>query len=179
MRRKMFVLTMLAIFIAVLSVDYKPQIVEDKPNAYEVIKYMNNDIGEYPNDSNDFYLLFDGYKLDSKNFVQTLSYFNGYQYKITEVYPYINPMYQSMLDGVYKITYNANSLKDGIADIYKTYMSELEKYRLTDETDKALVNGVKIRMLKINLNNDVLAKFVQKYKGIKYSLTPYGLFMSL
>ena len=167
---------MMTFLIAILGIDYQPQIIEDKPNAYEVIKYMNNDINDYPSDTYDFYLLFDSYKLDSKNFVNVLSYFDAYDYKITEVYPYINPLYQTILKDVYKISYKANYLNDGIANIYNIYLKELEDNRLGDEIDKTLVNGVRIRMIKINLNNGILSTFIQKYQGVKYSLTPYGLF---
>jgi hypothetical protein len=176
MKRKIFIFIVMTFIIIIVGIDYKPQVVEEKPDAYEVIKYMDNRLGDYPNDINDFYLLFDSYKLDSKNFVQILSFFNNYDYKIIEVYPYINPMYQTMLNNIYKIEYSGKSFEDGIANIYNRYMSELDKYRLSEEIDKILVNGIRIRMIKINLSNDILTEFLRKYSGVKYSLTPYGLF---
>jgi hypothetical protein len=161
-----------------LSIDYKPSIVSNKPNAYEVIKYMNNDLSDYPNELNDFYVLFDSYKLDSKNFVLVLSFFDDYDYKITEIYPYINPMYNQLLSEIETMSYNHFNLGDGIADIYNRYMKKLEEYRLSDEIDKVLVNGVRIRMIKINITNDIMASFIKKYPGVKYSLTSSGLFLS-
>lgn len=178
MKTRFPVFILLTLLVAILGINYNPQIVEDKPNAYEVVKYMDDEISEYPTSSNDFYLLFDSYKLDSKNFVQVLSYFEKYDYKIIEIYPYINPMYQTMLNDIYKIDYSSKSLEDGIAQMYNAYLGELEKYRLSDEIDKVLVNGVRIRMIKINLNNEVLSVFLKKYHPIKYSLTSYGLFSS-
>jgi hypothetical protein len=85
-------------------------------------------------------------------------------------------MYQTMLNNIYKIEYSGKSFEDGIANIYNRYMSELDKYRLSEEIDKILVNGIRIRMIKNNLSNDILTEFLRKYSGVKYSLTPYGLF---
>lgn len=176
MTKKLVLFIIFTFIIVIIGIDYKPQTVENKPDAYEVIKYMDNDLSEYPNNYSDVYLLFDSYKLDSKNFVEVLSYFDNHTYRIKEVYPYINPMYQTMLSGVNRIPYDYDNLTEGIAGIYKTYLNELEEYRLTEEMDKVFVNGVRIRMLKINANNQVLKSFLKKYKGVKYSVSLYGLF---
>jgi hypothetical protein len=177
MQRRVAVLIISTLLVVALSVNYKPQVVKNKPDAYEVIKYMNDELSNYPNDINDFYLLFDNRKLDTKNFVQVFSFFNNYDYHIIEIYPYINPMYQSLLKNVYKIKYEGTDLRDGVLNIYNTYLAELDKNNLSEEMDKVLINGFKIRMVKINLNNTVVGEFINKYKGVKYSLSPYGLFV--
>lgn len=179
MMKKIFLFIIFTFIVVLIGIDYKPQTVEDKPNAYEVIKYMNNDLNEYPNDYNDVYLLFDDYKLDSKNFVKVLSYFDNHPFHIKEVYPYINPMYQSMLSGISKITYNYESLTEGIAGVYKTYLNELEKYRLAEEIDKILANGIKIRMIRVNTNNKAVKLFLLKYKGVRYSFSLDGIFKGM
>lgn len=176
LKNEKFILLLITFFLTILSIDYRPQTVEDKPDAYEVIKYMDNNLLDYPNDANDFYLLFDSYKLDSKNFDKVLSFFNDPETKILEVYPYINPIYQNVLNDIYVIPYNAISLKKGIANIYNIYMNELEEYHLDDEIDKALVNGVRIRMVKVNTSNKELSSFLINYPNVKYNLTPHGLF---
>jgi hypothetical protein len=38
------------------------------------------------------------------------------------------------------------------------------------------MNGVRLRMVKLNINNAVLSLFLARYKGIRYSLTTYGFF---
>ena len=172
MKKNMTIFIFLTFTLAVLSIKYNPQIIEEKPDAYEVVKYIGNEIKDNPNDINDFYLLFDSYKLDSKNFVSVLSFFDNFDCKIIEVYPYINPMYQNMLGGIYKIIYDGDTLNEGIANVYDIYMNELNKYRLAEETDKALVNGVKIRMLKVKVNNKTLGLFLESHEGVKYSLYP-------
>ena len=180
MRRKFAFFFVITFALAVAAIQYNPKVIEEKPDVYEVTKYLDTDINNYTNTSNDFYLLFDSYKLDSNNFEQVLSFFDGYDYyKISKVYPYINPLYQSILKNISVITYDGHTLKDGISNIYNKYMAELEEYRLSDEIDKVLVNGIQIRMIKVKVNNEVLRLFLQKYNNVKYSLSPYGLFKSL
>jgi len=176
MKKNMNILIFLTFVLAVLNIDYNPQIIEEKPDAYNVIKYMGDEIEENPQDINDFYLLFDSYKLDSKNFAEVLSYFDDYDCKIIEVYPYLNPIYQDTLNGITKIIYDGDTFNEGIANVYKVYMEELDKYRLTEEIDKTLVNVVRIRMLKMKVNNKILGSFLKQYDGVKYSLSSYGLF---
>lgn len=176
MRTKLAIFIVLTFFVMVLGLDYQPQVIEEKPDAYAVIRYMDDDIRDYPKDRNTFYLLFDKFKLDSKNFVKVLSFFDDYNYKIKVVYPYINPLHESTLKNIQQINYNYNSLNAGIAGIYQKYMNELERLRLTDEIDKVYVNGIRIRMIKIEVDNEVLVKFIRQNNGVKYNLTPYGLF---
>lgn len=179
MKRRFAFFFVLTFALAIAGIQYEPKVIEEKPDVYEVTKYLETDLNNYKNTSNDFYLLFDDYKVDSNNFVDVLSFFDNYDYyKIYEVYPYINPLYQSYLGGATKITYSGHSLKEGIANAYNTYMAELEKNRLSDEVDKVLVNGFQIRMIKVRVDNEVLRLFLKKYPAIKYSLSPYGLFRS-
>jgi hypothetical protein len=174
--KKVIIFVFVTFLMMLIVIDIRPQTTEDKPDAYEVIKYINNNLANYPDEYNDFYLLFDQFKLDSNNFDDILSFLDAYEYKIIEVYPYINPMYQSMLDDISIIPYRSNTLNEGISTIYKTYMKELEDNHLNEEIDRVLINGIRIRMIKINTSNNTLNIFLNKFNTIKYSTNKYGLF---
>ncbi len=176
MNNKLAIFIFFTMLIVSLGIFYRPKTSDDIPDAYEVIKYMDNSI--YNDNVNDYYLLFDEFKLDSNNFTNVLSILDKYDYKITEVYPYINQIYQDKLESISKIFYNSKSLDDGISIIYNRYLKALEDNYLTDEVDKTLVNGVRIRMIRININGASLREFLSKYNDIKYSTTSAGLFKS-
>lgn len=179
MKKTLLIFVVLTFLIILIGIYYKPQIVEDKPDAYNVMEYENNSLLDNPTISKDYYLLFDNYKLDTKNFVEVLSNLIKFDARIIAVYPYINPMYQSLLKEINKINYTTFSLDKGITKMYETYMSELEGHGLTDEIDKVLVNGIRIRMIKANVNNEVLYNFLRNHIGVKYSLSATGLFKEI
>lgn len=176
MNNKLTIFIFFTIMIVSLGIFYRPKTSDNIPNAYEVIKYMDNSI--YNDNVSDYYLLFDEFKLDSNNFTYVLSFLDKYSYEIIEVYPYINPIYQDKLESISKIIYNSKSLDNGISIIYNKYLKVLEDNYLTDEVDKTLVNGVRIRMIRININSASLREFLSKYNDIKYSTTASGLFKS-
>ncbi|HHT37795.1 MAG TPA: hypothetical protein GXZ95_00065 [Mollicutes bacterium] len=179
MIKRASILILFLLLISFIAIDSDIQVVEEKPQAYEVIKYMNTDFYTQPEEVTDFYLLFDTFKLDSNNFVKILSFFNNHEYKIIEIYPYINPMYESILKDVSVIKYNGNTLKEGILKAYNIYLKKLENNYLSEEIDKVLVNGMRIRMIKINVRNNVLSLFLRRYPTVKFSKYSYGLFKTL
>jgi hypothetical protein len=176
MKKKLSIFILMTFLIVMFGINYKPLTVEDKPDTYQVIEYMDNEDEKDPNEFKDYYLLFDSFKLDSNNFVDVMSFFDKYEYKIVAVYPYVNLMYHSILGNTSKINYNASSLGEGIGLVYNTYLKKLEDNRLTSEVDKLLVNGMRIRMLKINTSYNILKIFLDHYPLVKYNLLPYGLF---
>jgi hypothetical protein len=176
MKKKLSIFILITFLVVIFGINYRPQIVEDKPDAYQVIKYVSNDVIDNPDKFRDYYLLFDTFKLDSNNFVNVLSFFDKYEYNIKEIYPYINPMYQNILGNTSKIIYKSTSLNEGIRLVYNTYLRVLEDNKLTDEIDRVLINGVRIRMIRINTSYNILNMFLKHYLEIKYNTLPYGLF---
>jgi hypothetical protein len=150
----------------------------------KVVKYLTDDINamvEQPKTFNNYYLLFDQYKLNTKNFIKIFSFFNqyNYEYHIMAIYPYINPLYQSILTKIERISlknYNLNNILD---QFYQTYTNELTKYNLDYELESSFVNGITIRMIKIYTSNEALYTFLNKYPTIKYSLNPSGIFKTI
>ncbi|HHX16806.1 MAG TPA: hypothetical protein GX725_02740 [Mollicutes bacterium] len=179
MFKKSFIVILFILVGSIFLVNFENQIIEEKPDAYEVIKYMNNDLYDFLDKEDNVYLLFDTFKLDSNNFVKVISFFNKYEYRLEEIYPYINPMYQSMLEKVSVIKYSGTDLKDGINNAYNIYMKALERQYLSEEVDKILVNGMRIRMLKIRAKNNVILSFLRRYPDVKFSKSYYGLFKTI
>lgn len=182
-RHLIFISFSLLLIIFYFSIDMNRKIDEEVINVLEdkVIRYMEDDIKEMinnPHDFNTFYLLFDNHKLDSKNMEQLFSFFNDYEYHISEIYPYVNPLFLEKLGNIEKISFNSNNLLDIINHFYLGYTNELSKHNLNEEIEKSLVYGIPIRMIKINTSNKAMYEFLKLNNKIKYSLFKYGIFKS-
>jgi hypothetical protein len=141
-------------------------------------KVFNNDnnisdLLKRPYDFNDFYLLFDEFKLNSKNFVNIFAFFdNSSEITVKELHPYINPLYQNNLnDYVGKITFLNKDLLAGLNTAYEKYINILTDYGYDEEISKIDINGIDIRMVLIHCSNQKLYQFLSLYPNIKYNLT--------
>ncbi len=147
----------------------------------KVIKYIQNNIREmnnHPYNINSFYLLFDQYQLNSKNMGDVFSFFedNNYEFRIYEIYPYVNPLWRETLINIERINFNSNNLLEIIDNFYYDYTIELGKHNLDDDIEKSFVRGIPIRMVKIHTSNQAMYKFLSNNNKIKYSLSPHGIF---
>ncbi|MGI6329618.1 MAG: hypothetical protein ACOXZR_02005 [Bacilli bacterium] len=152
-------------------------IIDDK-----VIKYLENDLDTLNDlDFSYFYLLFDEHLLNSKDFVSLFVFFekNNYEYKIEEITPYINPLYQDLLTSVNVIDVKEKKLNKIIISFYDEYTKALTMNNLEEEINKCFINGINIKMIKINTSKKGLKNFLTTYSKIKYSFTKEGIFRKM
>ena len=141
-----------------------------------IFKYIKDrDLLKEPNNYNNFYLLFDKTKLNTRNF---LSLFKGLQKEgalIKKVYPYINPKYDDYLrTELEEITFLNKDLESGINNVIEQFLLVLNDYGLDDEIDKVNIYGVDIRVVLVNASNKSIYNFLTKYKNVKVSDTLEG-----
>ncbi len=157
--------------------DTVSKIISDK-----VFNYLDRELFflDRPSDFNDFYLLFDDYKLSTKNFINVFQHFRDDQLIVKRIYPYINPMYENYLnDYIGEIIFINEDLKSGLNSKLEKYISILDNYGLDDEINKVNVFGVNIRVVLINTSNKSMYNFLINNPNIKFSMMLDGPFYKI
>lgn len=184
-----FVVSFVFIFFIALSVTLfftKNKIDSDKDLNKDEKTYLevNDDINllNNPYDQNRFYLLFDNFVLNTKNFVNVFSFFknNKSDFLIRNIIPYDNPSYSDALekynDG---FTFMNSNLDEGINFFYNKYVEILKNNNLTSEIEKVNSKGIEIRIVEIDALNIDMYNFLNKYDSIKFSLLRNGNYQNI
>lgn len=124
--------------------------------VFEEIDIINDDYT-----FQDYYLLFDEYNLDTSNFIQTFTFFNdnNYEYKIKEIIPYINPLYEHSFKDK-KFLYYSDDLGKILEEFYTCYLE------INDPEIK--INKINIQAMSIHTANKYMLEFLKINKSIKY-----------
>lgn len=188
MKRLPFLIFLVFSFSIVIITTIKvSQQIDEPASTYlvqKVINYGKDDINVMilePSTFNDYYLLFDQYKLNTKQFIGLFSFLEkgNYEYQIMALYPYLNPLYKNKLIKIESVGVKAGSLGEVLAEFYQIYRSELDYHNLDWEVETSVIKGVPLRLVKINTSNEALYYFLNKYPLIKYSLQIDGLFKTI
>ncbi|MDD4035731.1 MAG: hypothetical protein PHS45_00140 [Bacilli bacterium] len=184
MRKKSYkLLPLIIVFILTIAINIfynRPTMVTDETVTKiiddSIFKYVKNkDLLKDPYNYNNFYLLFDERKLNTRNFISLLSDFKREGGSIKKVYPYINPKYDDYLKTeLGAINFLNRDLESGINNVVEQFLLVLNDYGLDDEIDKVNIYGIDIRVVLVNASNRSIYNFLTKYKNVKVSDTLDG-----
>jgi hypothetical protein len=173
------ILSFLLLFIIITTITLvfnKPKMVTNDYNLNNITNKVFNDnnsneLLKHPNDYNDVYLLFDEYKLTTNNFIKLFSNLNNSnEIKIKTLYPYFNPLYENNLKHyISSFSFLNNNLLLGINTLYEKYYNVLQDYGYHEEMTKVDIDGIRIRIVLVYVNNLELYNFLNTYPNIKYS----------
>jgi hypothetical protein len=131
----------------------------DMSSEDEIKMIFNEDDSFY--DYSEYLLDLSSLDINTNN---VLDYFNG---MIISIYPYINPIYEDLID-VQKFVFN-DSITDekNIENFIAYYKMYLSKNALTSEIEKITFNGIKINKIKIYVDNSHLNNLLEIFPNIK------------
>jgi hypothetical protein len=110
----------------------------------------------------DYYLLFDEYNLNTRNFIQAFSFFddNKYEYSIVEIIPYIRDGYIDEFKNK-QFLYYSSDLKDILNRFSKEYL------KIYNNNNEFRIYQINIKEVRIKTLNKHLSEFLMKNKKIK------------
>ena len=98
-------------------------------------------------------------KIDTNNLA---TYFDNY--KILEIYPYINPLYKKIIN-IKKYDFDTVlSNKKNISNFITMYLNVLDENALNEELVKYDLNGIKINKVRLYASDKEIKDLISKYK---------------
>ena len=90
------------------------------------------------------------------------TYFDNY--KILEIYPYINPLYKKIIN-IKKYDFDTVlSNKKNISNFITMYLNILDENALNEELVKYYLNGIKINKIRLYASKKEISNLMSKYK---------------
>lgn len=169
------------VFSLILVGFLKTKIVDENNTEKLVLKQGSElvNINWEKEDFEHFYLLFDEQPLNTKNFVSIMNCLSSVEYKLLGIYPYISPLYDEQLRNIEYISMYENDAYKAIETFYNRYLMETNNLKIDLLVNSAEINGIDIRMVKIETSYYGIKTMLNKFPSIKYSMNPNGIFMKI